>query len=238
MKVILLAAGVGRRFGRRTRRLPKCLIPLDPSGENLLSRYLDCFRKLGLKDVLVVCGHQKEKIMRECRKKGTGLKIHFLFNRDYRKGSVLSLYRAAGELRRDCLIMDADVYFPPAALKRLLDSRHRTCFLVDTRAKGTGEEMMLMARAGRPYSISKKIDPSLKILGESVGFLKIEKRNALGLRKILGTFVKKGRVSEEYEAAYDVLLKKCKAGYETMDGFFWTEMDFEEDFDRILSYQE
>lgn len=232
----MLAAGIGRRFGRQTRRLPKCLIPLGKPGENLLTRYLDSFRELGLKELLIVCGHQKEKIMRESRKKGTGLKIHFLFNKDYRKGSILSLHRAAGELRGDCLIMDADVYFPAEALRRLLKSRHKTCFLVDTRVKGTGEEMILMAKAGRPYSISKKIDSSLKVLGESVGFLKIGKSDVPLLAKILEAFVKCGKVHEEYEAAYDVLLKRRKAGYETMDGFFWTEMDFEEDLEKIRAH--
>ncbi len=95
MKAIVLAAGVGRRFGKKTKTLPKCLIPLGKSGETLLSRYLDSFRALDLKDIVLIVGHEKEKIKRECLKKGSGLSIKFIFNKDYRKGSVVSLYSAS-----------------------------------------------------------------------------------------------------------------------------------------------
>src|SRR6185295_5960087 len=102
-KVILLAAGRGRRFGHRTARLPKCLIPIGPRGENLLSRYLDSFRKLGIRDVVLVIGHEKEKIVRQCMELGRGLYIKFLLNRDYKKGSIVSLERASDEMTEDCL---------------------------------------------------------------------------------------------------------------------------------------
>ena len=237
MKVILLAAGRGKRFGKQTQNLPKCLIPLRKSGENLLSRYLDSFRKTGLKDVVIVCGYQKEKIKKECGKKGGSLNIRFVFNKEYRKGSLLSLYTAGHELDGDCLIMDADVYFPTKALERLLKSRFQTAFLIDSAAKSTGEEMMLMSKKWpRPFSISKKVNPGLKILGESVGFLKIAGHDAPFLRKVLEDFVKRGKVNVEYEEAYNVLIKKRKAGFEKMNGFFWTEMDFKEDLEKIKQF--
>src|SRR3989344_4821516 len=141
MRVILLAAGVGRRFGRITNALPKCLIPLGRNGRHLLSRYLDSFRTLGLKEIIIVVGHGRQKIIQACHKEGKGLQIRFISNKDYRKGSVLSLYKASGAMNQDCLIMDADVYFPTYALKRLLDSRHKDCFFVDRSSKSTGAEM-------------------------------------------------------------------------------------------------
>ena len=227
---------MGRRFGEETKKTPKCLIPLGKKGENLLSRYLESFRRLGLEEVVIVCGHKKEKIKAECAKKGAGLKIRFTDNKAYKKGSILSLYSARKELDRDCLVMDADVYFPTTALRRLLDARHKTCFLVDSRVKSTGEEMMLMSKNGRPYAISKKLDPRLKILGEGVGFLKIGREDAVFLQKILIDLVKKRNVNVEYEEAYSVLIKKRRVGFETMAGFFWTEMDFRKDLEKIKRY--
>ncbi len=233
MKVIVLAAGVGRRFGKETKKTPKCLIPLGKKGENLLSRYLESFKKIGLREVVIVCGHKKEKIKGECARKGAGLKISFIDNKAYKKGSILSLYSARKELNQDCLVMDADVYFPTAALKRLLDSSHETCFLVDSRVKSTGEEMMLMSKNDCPYAISKKLDPQLEILGEGVGFLKIGKSTGIFLQKILEDLVKNKKVNVEYEEAYNILLKKRKVGFETMKGLFWTEMDFRKDLEKI-----
>ena len=233
MKVILLAAGVGRRFGRITNALPKCLIPLERNGRHLLSCYLHSFKTLRLKELVIVVGHRRQKIIQECRKKGKGLWIRFILNKDYRKGSVLSLYRASGVMNQDCLIMDADVYFPTSALKRLLDSRHKACFLIDRSSKSTGEEMMVMAKNGRPFAISKKLTAGLKVLGESVGFLKIDGKSAPTLRNILKEMIQAGQTNVEYEESYDRLMKKTKIGVEPIGKVFWTEMDFKKDLDRI-----
>ncbi len=230
MKVILLAAGRGRRFGRRTERLPKCLIPLAPK-KNLLTRYLDSFRKLGLKDVVLVVGHEKEKIVRECVEKGRGLSIKFLVNRDYSLGSIVSLFTAREEMDDDCLVMDADVFFETRALKPLLRSRS-TAFLIDPRSKSAGEEMMVMARNGHPARISKKVDPKLEILGEATGFFKLKKADAKRLAAILQKMVRAGKTHVEYEDSYNELMKGRRAGVVKISGF-WTEMDFEEDLKRI-----
>ena len=235
MTVILLAAGVGKRFGRATQRLPKCLIPIGPDKITLLDRYLDSFRKLALKKIVMVVGHEKEKIMKACQSKGKGFRFTFVTNQEYRKGSILSLYLAFSRLRRDdCLVMDADVFFPTSALKRLLDSKHQSSFLIDSENQSTGEEMMIQSKNGRPYSISKTLSPSLRILGESVGFFKISGKDTARLKRILKNSVEKGEIDQEYEASYNVLIKKIKVGFEKMDGLFWTEMDFKKDLEKIL----
>ncbi len=236
MKIIILAAGVGKRFGKTTEKFPKCLISIGKKGDNLLSRTLGILRALGLKDIVIVVGHQKEKIKKECRKIGKGLGIRFVFNKNYRQGSVVSLFIGLKELNEDCLIMDADVYFPKEALKKLVRSKHRTAFLIDRKSKSSGEEMMLMAKNGLPCAIAKKVDPSLKILGESVGFFKVSRDDAAYLKKILSDFVKRGNVNVEYEDTYNVLMKKRKVGFESMGGFFWTEMDFKEDLQKIRKF--
>ncbi len=236
MKVILLAAGVGRRFGKETRKLPKCLIPIDLRGMNLLSRYLNSFRELGLKNVVIVVGHKKHLIKSECRENGHGLRIRFIDNKNYKKGSILSLYSAGGELSGSCLIMDADVYFPTTVLKRLLKSKHGTSFLADRSVKSTGEEMMLMARGGRLVSIAKKVDPRLNAIGESVGFLKVSAKDAGVLKKFLEQLVRRGKTHLEYEASYDLLMKERKVRFVDLGGSFWTEMDFKEDWKKIKDY--
>ena len=236
MKVILLAAGRGRRFGKRTVRLPKCLIPLS-RGEDLLSRYLDSFRALKLRDVVLVVGHEKDRVIRACIEKGRGLSVKFLFNPRYEQGSIVSLFTAAHELTDDCLIMDADVYFQTNALGKLLKTPG-SAFLLDPRSKSSGEEMMVMApatktsagrRSLRPCRISKRIDPRLCIIGEAVGFLKLKRSDALLLSDILEKMVRQGKTGLEYEEAYNELMKTRRVGFKKITGF-WTEMDFEEDW--------
>src|SRR3989338_548216 len=233
MRVILLAAGVGKRFGAMTKRVPKCLIPLTKDGLNLLSRYLASFKALGLKDIDIVVGHERIKIKKECARKGKGLRVRFIVNREYRKGSLLSLYKASKAMNQSCLIMDADVYFPVSALRKLLKSKHSACFLADRSSKSTGEEMMIMARNGRPFALSKKIDLKSRILGESIGFFRTNKTGAIRLRKILNEMVHEGQTGLEYEESYSRLMKKMKVGVESIRKVFWTEMDFKKDLEKI-----
>ncbi len=234
MRAIVLAAGVGRRFGRRTKRLPKCLIPLGCTGQTLLSRYLGSFRSLGLRDVVIVVGHRKDLIRRACRENGAGLKIRFVVNRLYRKGSIVSLFAASRHLSGDCVIMDADVYFPTPLLKRLIRSRSRTAFLIDSRSKSSGEEMILSAQKGRPVHISKQPTPELRALGEATGFFKVGRVDTPKLKRILSRWVRSGRTGVEYEEAYNDLMAVSKVGVCRTGDTFWTEMDFEEDLEKIL----
>ena len=232
MKVILLAAGRGRRFGRRTASVPKCLIPIGPQGENLLSRYLSSFRSLKLHDIVIVVGHEKEKIIRECANKSHGLKVRFIVNPDYKKGSIVSLCSASGEMTDDCFVMDADVYFETKQLKKILQA-HRTSFLLDPRSKSAGEEMMVMSKGGRLVRVSKKADVKLKVIGEAVGFFMLKKNDARSLANILRKMVQDGKTGVEYEESYNQLMKKVKVGFEKVAGF-WAEMDFEEDL-RVIT---
>ncbi len=234
-KAIVLAAGVGKRFGARTRRLPKCLIPLSKSGETLLARYFDAFRNNGIADVAVVVGHQKHLIAQACKKYGAGLNIKLIENKHYRKGSVLSLHTAGKYLNDDVIVMDADVFFPVPMLGRLLDAPG-SAFLLDEGAKENGEEMMLRVKNGRPLAITKPSVPGLKPIGEATGIVKFSKNDAKELQNILKNFVRQKNVLVEYEDAYCKLLEKRKISWVPTQGYFWTEMDFEEDLKKITDF--
>ncbi len=234
MKVILLAAGRGKRFGKRTKTWPKCLIPIGQKDEHLLSRYLNTFRLLGLTEVIVVVGHMRALVTQACRKHGPSLDIRFIHNPRYRLGSIVSLQCASKEFDDDILVMDADVYFDPAALKKILRTK-RSTFLLDTRSRSMGEEMMLMSRGGQAVKIAKKVDPALKTIGEATGFFKVVKKDAVVLGRILNSMVRRGITGVEYEDAYNELMKKVTPATAKIDGF-WSEMDFEEDLRTIKAH--
>lgn len=232
-EAIVLAAGVGKRLGSLTHSTPKCLVPLSKKGACLLKRYLETFRSLGLNEVTIVVGYQKEKILRAASSWGRGLKLRFVVNPDFRRGSILSLHRASRRLTRSVLILDADVFFPAEALARLIDSREQSAFLIDPRSKSSGEEMMLMAKDGRPWSISKRTDPTLQVLGEATGIVRLDEQAARTLGKILKKFHRRDDLDREYEDAYCELLTRKKVGCVSMNGLFWSEIDFQEDLDAV-----
>ncbi|GAH85541.1 unnamed protein product, partial [marine sediment metagenome] len=77
MKVVILAAGPsesgGKKYGFPLGSKPKCLFHYR--GEVLLERQAKILRAVGLNDITVVVGHQKELIERFNSRKGLGLKL-------------------------------------------------------------------------------------------------------------------------------------------------------------------
>lgn len=232
MQAIILAAGVGKRLMPLTNERPKCLIEIG--GKTLLARYLDILEKLDIKDITFVLGHLKDMILEEIQtlNKNKELKFHYLINEDYKRGSITSLWVAREVLGKDSLIMDADVLFHPALLKRLVRSPKSTCFLMDEDFTDSGEEMKLFAQSGRVIAISKNNTVKSECVGEGIGFLKLSAQHGQVLKKVLEELVKEGRLDAEYEEAIDRCLERCEMGFEKVGGLPWIEIDFAEDIER------
>ena len=60
MKVIILAAGVGKRLHPLTLNQPKCLVELF--GKSILKWQIDVFNHFNITDITVVKGYMEEKI--------------------------------------------------------------------------------------------------------------------------------------------------------------------------------
>ncbi len=230
MKVIMLAAGVGKRMSAVTDTIPKCLIKIGK--KTLLERHLETISLLGIKDVVFVVGHLKEKIKEIVEKNNNGLNITYIENEQYTKGSILSLWYARDELNDDVLIMDADVLYHDKLLIKLAESENRNCFLLDKSSEYAGEEMMLFVKDTKVIGISKVYSYDCDFKGEGVGFFKLSSNDCHKLKNILEEFKQAGKVDVEYEDSLHELLSQCSVGFESVDNLPWIEIDFEEDIER------
>lgn len=231
MTAIILAAGVGKRFGPAALRMPKCLMPV--AGRPLLARTLDILHDLGIGRAVIVVGHLQEQVRQAVAAWRIPIRVEFIVNEQYTRGAILSLWAARDAFDDDLVIMDADVFFPLELLARLVRSSYPSCFLLDGTVAGTGEEQMLMARQGRVWDIARRVAPGYEVVGESVGFLKLAKADAQRLRELLDRAVAEGRVDIEHEELYPELLRERPIGYERVDGLLWSEVDFPEDIERL-----
>src|SRR4030095_16479592 len=110
MKAIILAAGIGKRFKEVTDQRPKCLIAIQ--GKTLLERTLEALGAAGVEEATVVIGYLGEMIEQQIGSTCGGVRIRYVFNPQYDKGAILSLWSARQEFYEDILIKDADVLFP------------------------------------------------------------------------------------------------------------------------------
>ncbi len=229
MKAIILAAGVGKRFQPITDRRPKCLIQV--SGKTLLERTLTALGAAGVKEAVIVIGYRGDMIVEEIGGRHGTVAVRCIRNERYNRGAILSLWSARNEFDTDLLIMDADVLFPVRLLQRLVRSRHASCFLLDASSENTGEEQMLLTRAGRVRTIIRGGTGDFDLVGESVGFLKVARAAAPLLRSILDAYVAQGRDTIEHEEAFPEFLAQHPVGFERVDDLPWTEIDFPQDLE-------
>jgi choline kinase len=227
MRAILLAAGTGRRLQRPS---PKCLV--DIGGMTLLSRTLRALAAVEVSEAWIVVGYRHDLIAAELDRFPSPVPVVCVRNEAYLRGSVRSLWAARQVMSNEVLVMDADVLFPVHLLRRLVESSHRNCVLADPRSAFTGEEMMLMIHNDHIWDITRGVGDSSQVLGEGVGFYKLDRLAAQRLQGLLEQWIASGRDDEEYEEAFRVLFKACVFGYELVGDLPWTEVDFPDDITR------
>lgn len=230
MKVIILAAGVGKRMSAVTNEIPKCLIKVGEKA--LIERFFESFSLLDIKDIVIVVGHLKEKIQEKVKGIRNSFNVKYIENEQYTKGSILSLWYARNELDDDVLIMDADVLFHEKLFAKLANSKNSNCFLLDESFVDTGEEMKLFVKGEKVIGISKHSTYDCDFAGEGVGFLKLSANDCHILKNILEEFERGGKVNVEYEDALHELLPHCTVSFERVENLPWIEIDFEEDIER------
>lgn len=230
MTAIILAAGVGKRLLGTSGGKPKCL--LEVGGRSLLLRLLDGLAAAGVRDAVIVSGFGDPQVRAALVGVSGLMSTRCITNPRFREGAILSLWTAREWLDRDVLVMDADVLCDPAMLARLVGSPHANCFLLDASQENTGEEQMLLVRDGRVRDIVRGGAPGWELMGESVGFLKLEASATGLLRQLLEARVAAGDTGIEHEQVYPELLARVDVGFERVDGMAWIEVDFPEDVAR------
>jgi choline kinase len=227
---IILAAGVGKRFGAELDERPKAL--LEVGGESLIGRLVRQLDRARVDRVVVVVGYRGELIAQALDGAANVTLVH---NPEFRRGAILSLWSARAFLDGPVVVMDADVFMPFAMLERLLRSANESCFLLDGRASPSGEEQMLMAQGARVVDIARVPRGTYDALGESVGFLKLAASDTAVLRELLDARVARGDKDIEHEEVYPELLARVVVGFERVDDLDWTEIDFPADLERARS---
>jgi len=227
MKAIILAAGVGKRLWEVTQHRPKCLIEIG--GQTLLHRYLTALRSVGIHRADIVVGYKQEMIRAAVAANSCGMRVDFLVNEQFHRGSISSLWIARDVLHDNAIIMDADVLFHQEILRRLVQSPYENALLMDETVKQTGEECMVVVEGGRVIALTKKMPLHYDYAGEGVGFLKIRHADGPSVVASLRTHVAHEAWQMEYEDALFEFFRDVKVGHEKIGGLPWTEIDFVED---------
>ncbi len=235
MKAIILAAGVGQRLGKDGQIQPKCLLKFN--GKSLLERHLNYLRDYHIDEVVIAVGYQAEKIQDEIKALAAENWVSTVYNPDYTKGSVISLWTLRQHLAtsEDLLLMDADVLYDRHIIERLIKTNISNCFLLDRDFEPGDEPVKLCVKDGYLVEFRKQLALTLyDFVGESVGFFRFENAIASRLANRTEQYVANGLQNQPYEEVIrDLLLETPELfGYEDITGLPWLEIDFPEDIQR------
>jgi choline kinase len=231
MKAIILAAGVARRLAPLTDHTHKCLLPVGD--HPLLGRMLAALDAVGVPEAVLVVGHYADRVRSVAERYRGRLRLRFVDNPDYARGSSLSLHAAREHLASPALIMDADVLFPRELLRRLLAAPAPSAFLIDRGFQDTGEEVKYYTVGDRVVALGKKVVPeSWEQVGEGIGFFKCAPDPGRRLPPLLERVIEESNGLAEYEDALNLLVGEHPVGWVDVTGLPWTEVDFVEDLRR------
>lgn len=122
---ILLAASRGVEFGELTDDKPKCMLELQ--GQPLLSHIVDTFNKVGIKNITVVRGYQKQTVNLP--------QLHYVDNDYYETtGELVSLFQALQSMSvmdEDWIIGYGDGLFKKYILQLLVETEADFAIVVD-----------------------------------------------------------------------------------------------------------
>lgn len=192
---LILAAGVGRRIRGLTDR-PKVLLKLR--GETLLQRHLRIHKSLGIDQMIIVVGFQRERIFHEVAKCSVKPKVSFVESKDFQaKGNSDSLLLGLEKISGATILFDGDLFYEMAILRRFLSAPKFNAVLI-----GTGEmndieatKVLIDARGILRKFVDKRALTQAELqqyhfAGEAMGVLRFDSQNTKSLRQCLRAFLK------------------------------------------------
>ena len=131
MQAVILAAGMGRRLGELTGDNTKCM--LEVNGVKLIDRALECLAEHNLSRIVLVVGYKRENVKAYVGNSYKGIEIVYVDNPIYDKtNNIYSLYLAKDYLvAEDTLLLESDLIYEPAVVKRIIDNDYPNLALVD-----------------------------------------------------------------------------------------------------------
>lgn len=122
MKIIVIAAGSGKRLGEDTKNVPKYLIKVNE--KTIMEHQLDVFKKIPYENFIVITGPHKEKF--------TLNNITYVEDKNYHQHDILgSLMEARNYISGEVLIVYSDIIFDDNILSKIVESKSDIGIAVD-----------------------------------------------------------------------------------------------------------
>lgn len=232
MKALILAAGRGTRISRYLSGMPKCMV--DIGGERLIHYTVRLLKSRGISDIGLVLGYRQEVIREELKSEN----VTFFYNPFFDvTNSIASAWFARDFFaeQEDTMIMNGDVYIGGELLDMILNEKQSPVMFSDESRKETADYKFYYEDG-----ILKKYGKDLEgsdITGEYIGIGKFDRSFVPEFAARMGEMIGRQEHSVWWE---NVLYSMCGSQnvyVRDVEGQFWAEVDYIEDYERILEHR-
>jgi choline kinase len=225
MKAVILAAGQGTRIRSVHGERPKCLIEVDNS--TILDHQLNALSMVGINDVAIVIGYEKERIINHVTKKkpNNAQRIHFIENPAFAiTNNIYSLSLVLDWLRDDSfMVLNADVIFDAEVLEHAVRTNAPISMIVDPLWRD--ETMKVIIHGDRVLQMSKKISRD-QFSGTYIGITVFSKVIQNRFFEKMRALISAGYVNDFFNVAVQQLVDEgVHVGYTSTIGLAWAEID-------------
>ena len=228
MRVIILAAGQGKRLLPLTTDVPKAL--LDIGGKTLIERQVEAFAANGLKDFVVVTGYAADKMEQALALVAARLNVTIItvFNPFYAVADNLaSCWLLRSYMDRDFIQVNGDNVFRGDLVARLLEPTTQTISVAINRKETfDADDMKVMLDGARLTEVGKTL-PVDTVDAEAIGFYIFRGEGAKHYVNELELAMRDPQgLKRWFPSAIGSLAKKVPVGVVEITGLRWSEVDF------------
>ncbi len=226
MKAIILAAGKGSRLYPITLNKPKGL--LEIGGEAILDRMIRQFKRVGVSDILIVVGYQKEFLMEHF-----GDSVRYREYKNYANTNNLhTLWSVKDELNDDVIITFADLIMHQSIVDDLANSNSNIAMMVDTSQVLEGTMRVKVDDVGVKSITTTTIEEAN---GNFIGISKLSKEGCALLIDEMSSIID-AHFNDYYTIAIDRLARSGnQIGYCDAKDHIWREIDTKGEYDEVKS---
>ena len=230
MKVLLLAAGRGTRISRYLSGNPKCTV--DIGNEKLIQYTIRMLNKKGITDIAMVLGYRAD-IIKETLK---DYDVKYYYNPFFDvTNSIASSWFAKDFLDDDILIMNADVFLEEKLIDYILSQKDSPVMFADSSRKEEADYKFKFEN-GVLLKYGKELEGD-DISGEYVGIGRFNKDFLKEFIIQLEKMINEQQHSVWWENVVYEISEQKDIYVNDVKGMFWAEVDYIEDYERILNFR-
>lgn len=228
MRVIILAAGQGKRLLPLTTEVPKAM--LDIGGRSLMERQIEAFARQGIDDFVVVTGYAAGRMESEIEAIAGRLKVRAqtVYNPFYAVADNLaSCWMARGQMNRDFIQVNGDNVFRADLVDVLLKARKAPVSVAINRKPAyDADDMKVMLDGERLTEIGKTL-PVDTVDAEAIGFY-IFRGDGVGayVRVLEQSMREPSGLKQWFPSAVGRLAKQTVVNTVSINGLTWCEVDY------------